>query len=248
MDCNVELAAPVVIMPIFDDGKILEGPADSRHPDACEEPGATGWFEILKAKIIAGLKFIWDMIVEGVKFVKDKVVEGWNTVTMRTRRVPDPGKITFQETWWGYRIYLPPAVADALNNMRLEAAKRAAIITPVLQWCLGLVPLTVVPPQFRTEFLMAQRLVPWLGYGGAFMAWSWGAMGSFEKGQGIVLTGTWLFPVAFISGTWEVNEGANPASSNAVTGASPSHSPASGASTSDFKLGPLASEVFLTIV
>ena len=71
-------------------------------------------------------------------------------------------------------------MADA--NKWLEAAKRAAIITPALQLCLGLVPLTVVPPQFRVEFLIAQRLVPWLGYGGAFMALSWGAMRSFEKG------------------------------------------------------------------
>jgi len=69
-----------------------------------------------------------------------------------------------------------------LNNKRLEAAKRAAIITPALQWCLGLVPLTVVPPQFHVEFSIAQQLVPWLGYGGAFMASSWGAMRSFEKG------------------------------------------------------------------
>ena len=73
-------------------------------------------------------------------------------------------------------------MADALNNKRLEAAKRAAIITPALQWCLGLVPLTVVPPQFRVEVSIAKRLAPWLGYGGAFMARSWGAMSSFEKG------------------------------------------------------------------
>ena len=67
-------------------------------------PGATGWFETLKARILAGLKLVWDMIVEGVKFLKDKVVEGWNIVTTRTRWVPDPGEITFQETWWGYRM------------------------------------------------------------------------------------------------------------------------------------------------
>jgi hypothetical protein len=50
------------------------------------------------------LKLVWDMIVEGVMFLKDKVVEGWNIVTMRTRWVPDRGEITFQETWWGYRM------------------------------------------------------------------------------------------------------------------------------------------------
>jgi hypothetical protein len=69
-----------------------------------------------------------------------------------------------------------------LNNKRLEAAKRAAIITTALQWLLGRVPLTVVPPQFRAGVLVAQRLVPYLGYIGGFVAWSWGAMRSFDKG------------------------------------------------------------------
>jgi hypothetical protein len=35
-------------------------------------------------------------------------------------------------------------VLDVLNNTRLEAAKRAAIITAALQWLLGRVPLSVV--------------------------------------------------------------------------------------------------------
>jgi len=61
-------------------------------------------------------------------------------------------------------------------------AKRAAIITTALRWLLGHVPLTVVPPQFRVGFLIAQRLVPYLGYVGGFVAWSWGAMKSFDKG------------------------------------------------------------------
>jgi hypothetical protein len=71
---------------------------------------------------------------------------------------------------------------DVLNNSRLEAAKRAAIITTALQWLLGRVPLSVVPPQFRAGVLIAQRLVPYIGYIGGFMAWSWGAMKSFDKG------------------------------------------------------------------
>jgi hypothetical protein len=69
-----------------------------------------------------------------------------------------------------------------LNNKRLEAAKRAAIITTALQWLLGQVPLSVLPPQFRPGLLVAQRLVPYIGYIGGFVAWSWGAMKSFDKG------------------------------------------------------------------
>ena len=74
---------------------------------------------------------------------------------------------------------------DVLNNTRLEAAKRAAMITTALQWLLGHVPLTVVPPQFRVGVLVARRLVPYLGYVGGFVAWSWGAMKSFDKGMRI---------------------------------------------------------------
>ena len=69
-----------------------------------------------------------------------------------------------------------------LNNKRLEAAKRAAILTTALQWLLGQVPLSVLPPQFRPGLLIAQRLVPYIGYIGGFVAWSWGAMKSFDKG------------------------------------------------------------------
>jgi hypothetical protein len=73
-------------------------------------------------------------------------------------------------------------VLDVLNNKRLEAAKRAAIITTALQWLLSHVPLSVVPPQFRFGVMMTQRLVPYLGYVGGFVAWSWGAMKAFDKG------------------------------------------------------------------
>jgi hypothetical protein len=64
----------------------------------------------------------------------------------------------------------------------MEAAKRAAILTTALQFLLGRVPLTLVPPQFRAGVLIARRIVPYLGYIGGFIAWSWGAMKSFDKG------------------------------------------------------------------
>ncbi|KAA1467798.1 hypothetical protein DENSPDRAFT_832939 [Dentipellis sp. KUC8613] len=106
-----------------------------------------------------------------IRHVKTKVI--W---------VPSPDKISFQATWWGYRLYLPPPVLDVLNNKRLEAAKRAAIITTALKWLLDSVPVAIVPPQFRAGLLIAQRLVPYLGYVGGFMAWSWGAIKSFDQG------------------------------------------------------------------
>ena len=69
-----------------------------------------------------------------------------------------------------------------LDNKRLAGAKRAAIITTALQWLLSRVPLAIVPPQFRAGVMLTKRLVPYLGYIGGFVAWSWGAMKSFDKG------------------------------------------------------------------
>jgi len=146
------------------------------------------------------------------------MVDGRKVVKTKTRWVPSPDKISFQATWWGYRLYLPPPVLDVLNNSRLETAKRAAIITTALQWLLGQVPMTLIPPQFRIGLLIAQRIVPSLGYIGGFVAWSWGAMKTFDKGHGIVLTATWLLPIAPIPGSWEVNEPVGPGSPGAATG------------------------------
>ncbi|KAI9455902.1 hypothetical protein BJY52DRAFT_1224430 [Lactarius psammicola] len=228
-DSEVELAASD-IMSVFDDGETLEferparplsffdvgeqftprsppaslppptpeepytqeAPTNGGQPSTQKEPGALGWFDTWKGKMIEGGKLVSEKVAEGTKSWKDKLSEGRKVVKTKTR-------------------YLPPPVLDVLNNKRLEAAKRAAILTTALQWLLGQVPLTVVPPQFRPGLLVAQRLVPYLGYIGGFVAWSWGAMKSFDKGHGIVLTATWLLPVALIPGTWETNEAADAA-------------------------------------
>lgn len=117
--------------------------------------------------------------------------------------VPSAENISLQATWWGYRLYLPPPVLDILNNKQLEAAKRAAMITTALKWLLDRVPIKLFPPQFRPILMALKRLAPYLGYIGAFIAWSWGAIKSFDKGNGVILTATWLLPVALIPGTWE---------------------------------------------
>lgn len=78
--------------------------------------------------------------------------------------------------------YLPPPVLDVLNNKRLEAAKRAAIITTALQWLFNSIPVAIIPIQFRAGLFLAQQIVPYLGYIGGFLAWSWGSIKAFDKG------------------------------------------------------------------
>lgn len=120
--------------------------------------------------------------------------------------LPSPTKISIQAMWWGFRIYLPPPVLDALNDKQLEAAKRAAMITTALKWLLDHLPISLMPPQLRTPMSFLRRLVPYLGYIGGFIAWSWSAVKVFDKGYGVVLTATWLLPIALIPGTWEATD------------------------------------------
>jgi hypothetical protein len=73
--------------------------------------------------------------------------------------------------------------------------------------------------------MVLKRLAPYLGYIGVFIAWSWGAIKAFDKGtasydkwiahvlptfipwiglgNGVILTATWLLPVALIPSTWD---------------------------------------------
>ncbi|KAI6040278.1 hypothetical protein EDC04DRAFT_2567212, partial [Pisolithus marmoratus] len=121
--------------------------------------------------------------------------------------VPSLTKISVQTMWWGFRIYLPPPVLDILNNKQLQAAKRAAIITGALKWLMDHIPLPLLPPQMRPAVQILRRLVPYLGYVGGLIAWSWSAVKSFDKvGYGVVLTATWLLPIALIPGTWEADK------------------------------------------
>ncbi|EIW83071.1 hypothetical protein CONPUDRAFT_152114 [Coniophora puteana RWD-64-598 SS2] len=120
--------------------------------------------------------------------------------------IPSTTRVSLEATWWGFRIYLPPPVLDILNNKQLEAAKRAALITSALQWLIDHIPMAIIPPQFHPAVSILRRLAPYLGYLGGFVAWSWSKIKAFDKGFGVVLTATWLLPIALVPGTWEANE------------------------------------------
>jgi hypothetical protein len=94
------------------------------------------------------------------------------------------------------------------------------------------IPIALLPPQLRPVLIVLQRLVPIVGYVGAFIAWSWSAIQSFDKGtqilcygpniadvfhcccrgtgHGVILTATWLLPVALIPGTWQEKDWPKP--------------------------------------
>ncbi|CAL1694051.1 unnamed protein product [Somion occarium] len=120
--------------------------------------------------------------------------------------VPSSTKLSIQVNWWGYRLYLPPPVLAVLDDKKIEGTKRAAMITTALKWALDHVPILMVPLQMRPALKMLKLLIPYLAYIGVFVAWSWATIKMLDKGNGVVLTATWLLSVALIPSTWEDNE------------------------------------------
>ncbi|KAH9937353.1 uncharacterized protein B0H18DRAFT_1113203 [Fomitopsis serialis] len=123
--------------------------------------------------------------------------------TERRIWVPSKDKISLEIRWWGYRIYLPPPVLGVLDNKRMESTKRAALLTTALKWLLDHIPMAAIPIQMRPAMPLFKRIIPYMGYIGAFVAWSWDAIRAFDKGNGVTLTATWLLTFALVPGTWD---------------------------------------------
>jgi len=120
--------------------------------------------------------------------------------------VPSTTQISVYAAWWGYRLYLPPSVMAALDSVSFKATTQAAMVTGALKWLLDQVPTMLVPPQFRPALMMMKRLGPIVGYVGVFVAWSWGRIKTHDKGNGVVLTATWLLPVALVPMAWDAGD------------------------------------------
>jgi hypothetical protein len=93
-----------------------------------------------------------------------------------------------------------------LNGMSLKASAQAAMITTALKWALDKIPLMIIPVQFRPAVKMLKKLSPVLGYVGVFIAWSWDRIKSLDEGNGVVLTATWLLPVALLPMAWDAGD------------------------------------------
>jgi hypothetical protein len=79
--------------------------------------------------------------------------------------------------------YLPPPVLLVLDDKSLEATKRAAMLTTALQWLFNKIPMVAIPPQLKPGMLIAKRFLPYIGYVGAAIAWSWSSVKSYNKGM-----------------------------------------------------------------
>lgn len=69
-----------------------------------------------------------------------------------------------------------------LDDKSLAAAKRAAMITTALQWLINKIPMMAVPPQLKPGLLLTKRFLPYVGYVGGAIAWSWSTVKGYDKG------------------------------------------------------------------
>jgi hypothetical protein len=143
--------------------------------------------------------------------------------------VPSTTQLSLLTTWWGYRLYLPPPVMAKLDGTSVKASARAAMITTALKWLLDKIPMMLVPPQLRPAVKMLKQISPVVSYIGVFIAWSWDRVRACDEGScklalffvirrknnecttillgnGVVLTATWLLPVALLPMTWDAGE------------------------------------------
>ncbi|KAG6854150.1 hypothetical protein C0991_010061 [Blastosporella zonata] len=142
----------------------------------------------------------------GVDNGKGKAPEPGPPPVMETHWVPSTTKISVLTTWWGYRLYLPPPIMATLDSHQLKATQRAAMITAALSWFLKRVPTLMVPAPMMPTVQVLRRLAPFLSYIGVFIAWSWNRIATCDRGNGVVLTATWLLPVALIPMPWDAGD------------------------------------------
>ncbi|KAJ7491166.1 hypothetical protein FB451DRAFT_1222276 [Mycena latifolia] len=120
--------------------------------------------------------------------------------------VPSTTQLSFETMWWGYRIYLPPPVLAILDDQSVEAARQATTLTAALTWFFSNLPVASFPPPLQPAMILLQRLVPFVSYIGTFISWSWSTIRGFDRGHGVILTATWLLPIALIPGTWHARD------------------------------------------
>lgn len=116
--------------------------------------------------------------------------------------IPSPTKVSIHASWWGYNIYLPQTVLDSLEGDVDEAEKIANLINKCLNYILNNIP-AGLPSTLGAVITILKAIAPTTGYISTFIGWSWDTIKSFNKGQGVILSATWILPVALIPRTWD---------------------------------------------
>ena len=67
------------------------------------------------------------------------------------------------------------------------------MITTALTWFFNNLHVDAFPPPLKSVLVLLRTLIPFLGYIGTFIAWSWSSIRSYDLGESILS----LFEVAF---------------------------------------------------
>lgn len=124
--------------------------------------------------------------------------------------VPSSTKVSIHASWWGYNLYLPQPVLDSLDGDVDEAEKIANLINTCLTYILNNVP-AGLPAGFAAVITILKAIAPTTGYISTFIGWSWDTIKGFNNGQGVVLSATWILPVALIPRPWDAPTVTSPA-------------------------------------
>ncbi|KAF7303050.1 hypothetical protein MKEN_01268400 [Mycena kentingensis (nom. inval.)] len=188
-ESQVELAESEMVLEYFDEP---ETPAPTKTPTEELKPPPSPSSQPAAEGMTEGKK------EEGSSLKPSRSWRRPRKVREHVHWVPSRTNLSLQVMWWGYRLYLPPPVIGILNDTHVSAARRGAMLITAIKWMLDKVPLMVLPPQVRPAMMLLKRLTPYLGYVGVFVTWSWKAIKDRDQGDGVVLTATWLLPVALL--------------------------------------------------
>ncbi|KAE9409336.1 hypothetical protein BT96DRAFT_794847, partial [Gymnopus androsaceus JB14] len=98
--------------------------------------------------------------------------------------------------------FLPPPVIAQLSSMQLASNRRGALVAASLGWLMEQVVMLAVPPELHVGLALLKHAIPYLGYVGAFIASTWEGIKEKNEGNGVVLTATWVLPIAIIPASW----------------------------------------------
>ncbi|GAA6019006.1 hypothetical protein JCM11491_002487 [Sporobolomyces phaffii] len=127
---------------------------------------------------------------------EDELSTKMNTVVV-AKKVFDPPKdrLSVRATWWGYEIFLPEIVFLKFGN------DVEPVLTALTYLSTGLaLLLTKAPPLVVAlpGFPLLQSLLPVLSAIVSAVTWYWKTMKKMDHGEGIILSATWVLPVAVV--------------------------------------------------
>lgn len=85
-----------------------------------------------------------------------------------------------------------------------EQAQKLQKVLQILVAAIPLLGIAFIPP---AALAISAGISPVIGYIASFVQFSWDELKKLDKGNGIILTATWILPIATIPRTYKVSPG-----------------------------------------